>query len=95
MKKILNFSEYIFIFALGYLLFNFIITLAQIITYGALGLLLDFYQRYLLNFTQLYIVYFILFIICALINYIYNFCFVNKLNKSLKRYKEDNKDEEK
>lgn len=87
MKKILYLSEYIFIFLLGYLLFNFIITLAQVFIYSIFGLLLNFYETYIINLKQLHIVYFIIFIIALIINYIYNFYFIKKINKSLEKYK--------
>lgn len=88
MKKILNIGEYIIIFLFGYLIFNLMITFTQMILYGSFGLLIDFGITYLKNCKQLNIQYIFLFIICFFINYSYNVYLVNKLNKSLHRFKE-------
>ncbi len=88
MKKILDIGEYIIIFLFGYIIFNLMITLTQVILYGTWGLLIDFDITYLKNCKQLTIEYILLFIICLIINYSYNVYLVNKLNKSLDNFKE-------
>lgn len=88
MKRILNIGEYIIIFLLGYIIFNFIITVTQVILYGMWGLILDVWSIYTKNCMQLSVIYISLFIICLGINYRYNIYLVNKLNKSLENFKE-------
>ena len=88
MKKIYDLGEYVFIFLFGYIIFNFVISITQVIVYGMWGLILDFNSIYINNLKELYITYIIIFIICTTINYMYNFYFINKLNKSLKIVKD-------
>lgn len=87
MKKILDIGEYIAIFLFGYLIFNLVVTITQVILYGTFGLILDFNNTYINNCKELAIQYFIIFMLCLTINIIYNFFFIKKLNKSLENFK--------
>lgn len=75
-------------FLFGYIIFNLIVTFAQMILYGTFGLLIDFDITYLKNCKQLSIEYVVLFVVCLSINYSYNVYLINKLNKSLDNFKE-------
>ena len=88
MKKVSELGQYISIFLFGYVIFNFVVSITQVIVYGMWGLILDFNGIYIYNLKEWYNVYIIIFIICTIINYIYNFYFINKLNKSLNIVKE-------
>ena len=49
MKKVLDLLEYIIIYILGGLILNFGVTIAQVITYNVLGLLLSFTTTFVSN----------------------------------------------
>lgn len=87
LRKILDIGEYTVIFLFGYLIFNLVVTITQVMLYGIFGLILDFNNTYINNCQELSMQYFIIFTVCLIINFIYNFCFIKKLNKSLESFK--------
>ena len=95
LKKILDIGEYMVIFFIGYLIFNLVVTIVQVILYGIFGMILDFNTTYISNCKGLSIQYFIIFMLCLISNFIYNFCIIKKLNTSLKKFKEGRIENEK
>lgn len=86
MKKVLDLLEYIIIYIFGGLILNFGVTVAQVITYNVLGLLLSFTTTFVSNLKSMLVIYTAVYIFLVVINIMYNLYFVNKLNNSLKNY---------
>lgn len=86
MKKVLDLLEYIIIYILGGIILNFGVTVAQVITYNVLGLLLSFTTTFVSNLKSMLVIYTAVYIFLVVINIMYNLYFVNKLNNSLKNY---------
>ena len=86
MKKVLDLLEYIIIYILGGLILNFGVTIAQVITYNVLGLLLSFTTTFVSNLKSMLVIYTAIYNFLVVINIMYNLYFVNKLNNSLKNY---------
>ena len=86
MKKVFDLLEYIIIYILGGIILNFGVTVAQVITYNVLGLLLSFTTTFVSNLKSMLVIYTAVYIFLVVINIMYNLYFVNKLNNSLKNY---------
>ena len=52
MKKVSELGQYISIFLFGYVIFNFVVSITQVIVYGMWGLILDFNGIYIYNLNQ-------------------------------------------
>lgn len=84
-------------FIIGFIIFNFIFSLTEIIILNTNGLNKKFFDVFISEIYSNILVYIFIYVIIYISILIYDICIVNKLNKKLvefKRMKEEKEDEE-
>lgn len=83
---------YIFVYIFGNILFDFIISIVQLIFYRFQGAILDIYKLFIQNIYISIISTTILFITTLLIRFTYNKYLIKKLNSAIKERSDKNEE---